>query len=279
MKGYIYETTNLINGKKYIGKHTSQLFDVDYYGSGIALKRALSKYGKENFKVIILEEIEDLDILSTRETYWITKYNAVKDKNYYNNSYGSENEGWSGVNQMFKDNPEKWKASRLKSSKSQTGQTKSQETRNKISKALKGKSKSKSHISNLRESKRVYWKNATEEQRLKIGHNFGTFGKPSAIKGLTVETSDVVKKARDNMMKTKNSIEWKTTKGIEARKNLSKTRIERGLAKGKNNPMYGTHTTYVSNVELDLVKRIKIEELNDYLLNGWINCNIHKMKK
>ena len=34
MKGYIYETTNLINGKKYIGKHKSNKFDHNYYGSG-----------------------------------------------------------------------------------------------------------------------------------------------------------------------------------------------------------------------------------------------------
>ena len=34
MYGYIYETTNLINGKKYIGKKASTKFLEDYYGSG-----------------------------------------------------------------------------------------------------------------------------------------------------------------------------------------------------------------------------------------------------
>ncbi len=42
MKGYIYETINLINGKKYIGKHKSSKFDNTYFGSGIALKRVKS---------------------------------------------------------------------------------------------------------------------------------------------------------------------------------------------------------------------------------------------
>ena len=99
MYGYIYETTNLINGKKYIGKHKSNKFDSNYYGSGTGILKAIEKYGKENFKVIILEEIDtnqkDLDC---KEVYYIEKYNAVKNELYYNNSYGGENEGWFGVN-------------------------------------------------------------------------------------------------------------------------------------------------------------------------------------
>lgn len=109
MFGYIYETTNLINGKKYIGKHKSNKFDTNYLGSGIALKRAINKYGKENFEVGIIEEIntnqEDLDL---REMYYIKKYNAVKDKNYYNHSYGGENEGWDGVNKAINISGRPW---------------------------------------------------------------------------------------------------------------------------------------------------------------------------
>jgi group I intron endonuclease len=279
MIGYIYETTNLINGKKYIGKHKSCNFDKNYYGSGIGLKRALNKYGKENFKIVILEEIEtnqkDLDL---REVYWIEYFDAVKSKNYYNNSYGGENEGWSGVNKMFRENSDKWKAKVEKSAKTQTGQKRSFETKQKISKSLKGKSKSEEHIKHLRDAKLKFWENASEDLKKRMGYNFGTLGKQSPIKGLNAENSEYVRKARDNMMKTKNSEEWKQTKGLESRKKLSKTRKERGLAKGKNNPMYGTKTVYVSNIKQNKVKRINLGDLDNYLLDGWIKGNIHKMK-
>ena len=134
MYGYIYETTNLINGKKYIGKHKSNSFDSNYYGSGIALKRALAKYGRENFKVAILEEVEDnkdYKYLSERETYYIKKYNVVKNPLYYNNSYGGENEGWQGVNKAI--NEGSLYINRFK------GRTHSDSNKKKISEALKGR--------------------------------------------------------------------------------------------------------------------------------------------
>ena len=53
MYGYIYLTINLINGKKYIGKHYGELDD-SYLGSGTILQKAINKYGKQNFKKEIL---------------------------------------------------------------------------------------------------------------------------------------------------------------------------------------------------------------------------------
>ena len=49
----IYQTTNLINGKKYIGKDANN--NPNYIGSGADLKIAIKEYGKHNFKKEIIE--------------------------------------------------------------------------------------------------------------------------------------------------------------------------------------------------------------------------------
>jgi len=46
----VYKTTNLINGKIYVGLHVTDNLEDDYLGSGSQLKLAVKKYGKENFK-------------------------------------------------------------------------------------------------------------------------------------------------------------------------------------------------------------------------------------
>jgi len=70
---YIYKTTNLINSKVYIGKSEKE-FTQDYLGSGVLLSKAIKKYGKENFKVELLEKCNTLDLLNDREKFWINEY-------------------------------------------------------------------------------------------------------------------------------------------------------------------------------------------------------------
>ena len=50
----VYLITNLINGTCYIGKHTTENPMDRYMGSGLVIRQALNKYGKENFEKKIL---------------------------------------------------------------------------------------------------------------------------------------------------------------------------------------------------------------------------------
>ena len=82
----IYCTTNLINGKKYIGKEVTPT--KHYKGSGKILKQAIKKYGKDNFKKEILATTNDIKFLSELEEYYIDYYGANKSDLFYNITKG-----------------------------------------------------------------------------------------------------------------------------------------------------------------------------------------------
>lgn len=79
---YVYKTTNLINGKIYIGAHKSKR--KNYLGSGKILKQAIRKYGRDNFTNIIIEHCDSEEIMFEREKYWIKYYESQNPNIGYN---------------------------------------------------------------------------------------------------------------------------------------------------------------------------------------------------
>lgn len=82
MKYIIYKITNTKNGKIYIGKHQTNNVNDSYFGSGIALGRAIKKHGKKWFTKEVLhvfdnelqmnekeKELVNEEFLSTSNTY------------------------------------------------------------------------------------------------------------------------------------------------------------------------------------------------------------------
>ena len=92
MNHYVYEITNLVNGKKYIGKRSCKcpIEEDKYMGSGILISKSIKKYGKENFRKDILEICNSEEMAFEREKYWIKHYNAVESREFYNIKDGGE---------------------------------------------------------------------------------------------------------------------------------------------------------------------------------------------
>lgn len=99
MKGKIYKITNKINSKVYVGqtmktlkerfqKHCWGTTEKDSYHLNMAIKKAIRKYGKENFTIELIEEVEQ-DKLDEREVYWISFYNSYYKG--YNCTLGGQN--------------------------------------------------------------------------------------------------------------------------------------------------------------------------------------------
>lgn len=107
MKQYfIYLTTNLINGKKYIGQHYGEITD-DYLGSGTLITKSIQKYGKENFSREILKICSNREETDIYEKYFIEQMNAVEDENFYNLQEGGSNgDGWRACQRWLENHPE-----------------------------------------------------------------------------------------------------------------------------------------------------------------------------
>ena len=76
MNHIVYVTTNLLNGKKYVGVHSTVRIDDGYLGSGLLIRRAIAKYGKENFRREILQICENREESLEREKFWIAELNT-----------------------------------------------------------------------------------------------------------------------------------------------------------------------------------------------------------
>lgn len=128
--GFIYITTNIINGRKYIGQKVFKYNWQNYLGSGIALKNAIKKYGRKNFYKEIIAIAYSQQELNDLEIEFIKNHNAVNSENYYNIAYGGDS-GNTGLHHS--------EETKRKISKFFKGKTKSEETKRNMSKAQKGK--------------------------------------------------------------------------------------------------------------------------------------------
>lgn len=85
----VYCIHNSINGKNYIGQTVTSLKDRFYQhiykrSNCRYLKRAIDKYGKENFYIFEIDSASSLEELHSKEEYWINKYESYNSSMGYN---------------------------------------------------------------------------------------------------------------------------------------------------------------------------------------------------
>ena len=88
----IYQITNIVNGKIYIGQHITTNIDDNYFGSGDLLKRAQAKYGLDKFVKTILFELQNKEEMNLLEKCVVTE-DFCKRKDVYNIKLGGAG-GW-----------------------------------------------------------------------------------------------------------------------------------------------------------------------------------------
>jgi group I intron endonuclease len=116
MKGVIYCYHCIPTGKKYIGqtrnekkRKTNHFYSSKYTKDNNKFYNAIRKYGWENFIYGVIGEFDILD-LNTRETYYIEKYNTIKEGYntltvgvYSNSNHVSWNKGKRNLYKMSEE--------------------------------------------------------------------------------------------------------------------------------------------------------------------------------
>lgn len=171
----IYKTTNLINGKIYIGKDSRNR--KDYFGSGSLLNRAIKKYEIVNFKKDIIEICFSLEELNIREIYWIKYYDSTNKQIGYNilpggeggdtftNSPNKENTRINLRNSSairFTNETEDEKNIRINKLK---GKKRTKETKDKISKGNSNKKRTKEMTDKISKSIKIYFNSEKGKQQ------------------------------------------------------------------------------------------------------------------
>lgn len=234
MYGYIYLTHDSLNNKFYIGQHKFvnikfikpnnrfdkyyldmyekshgfRLFYIDpkYIGSGTYLKRAIKKYGKENFYIADILGIADSKWeLDDLEQFFIRDY---RQRNYdlYNIAKG----GRGGLNKLLYG-----KANGM------YGKHLSEEHKEKISKALKGRKYSKREYE-IHKNSRKPWKHSEEIKRhlSKVAK-----GRTSPTKGksMSLEQKQKISESLKNYFKTSKGIKQRQEHSLKISKNQERS--------------------------------------------------------
>lgn len=140
--GYIYMLIDNRNGKKYVGKHNGN--KGYYWSSGLIPNRIAEKYGREIFDRLILEDnIDDIDLLNSREQYYIKEYNTLKEG--YNMTIGGD----GGGHWIYAKTKEELDEIRKKKSNKLKNRVFTDETRKKMSESAKKKIFTEEHKLNI----------------------------------------------------------------------------------------------------------------------------------
>ena len=143
MHGIIYKATNLVNGKIYVGQTVQPLAarQKQHAKAKEMFGQAIRKHGAENFCFIVIDTAEDKTSLNNKEAFWISFFNSTAPQGY-NLTIGGD-----ALTTFLPEVLAKMSASRLgkkctvatrdKISKANTGKTRTAEARAKMSAAAK----------------------------------------------------------------------------------------------------------------------------------------------
>lgn len=159
MYGYIYLTTNNINGKMYVGQKVSKRYVSTYYGSGKLLKEAIKEYGKDNFSNKIIDTADSATELADKERFYVEYYKSRYGDECYNMVSGG---GGNSIRYLSDSEYEEFREKMTKINKERCSQ---EDFKQKISKASSTRFSDEIERKKQSERSRKAWSNPELRQK------------------------------------------------------------------------------------------------------------------
>ena len=235
----IYKITNQINGKIYIGQTVQPLIKrwqnhLSTSSGCLALKAAIEKYGRENFKIEEIQSTNTLDELNKAEEYWVDKLNTLAP-NGYNLKTGGDNS------------------------------IPSKETRLKMSKASKGQ---------IPWNKGLTKKDPRVAKYVRYGKETSAYGKVSPMKGKKHTEEAKRKMSESQMgRKHSNKTKQKMSEAHKGRVKTKAHRLNLSKSL-KNKPKSRSHRKKISDMNKKQIKCVENNIIYSCAKDAAVNLNI-----
>ena len=251
-----YITTNKINGKRYVGAHSTNNINDGYLGGGKIIGQAIKKYGKENFTRDVLNRTLTSKEAFHNEKFLIEMYNTLVPNGYNLSPTGGTNIPGCSFH--------------------------SKETKKLMSESTIGNT-------NVRGRKFIYNKELNIEKRVKeedltyyLDNGYELKRRPFTSEHIENITSNIGylwiynKKLNKEKQIKKEEISQYLNNGYELRRRpFSEEHIKK--FKG-NTPVKGRRR--IHNKELNKEKFVKEKELKQYFEKGWeLGCSKESIEK
>jgi len=276
---YFYKITNVANGHFYYGVHSTDNLNDNYMGSGVRLHLAYKKYGIENFKKEIIKFFDTVDEAYQCEAEVVNEY-LVRDPNCYNlqegggfhtNNLVTVKDKNGNCFDVFTDDPrylsgelvgvtkEKFTAKDKNGNFYHINKNDERFKTGELVGVAKGYARYKDKDDNV-----IYC--STDDDRVKTGELINFFVDKVIVKDKH-NNCYAVSITDERYISGELVPIWKGRKHNEETR--SKMSISHQLNKdqqGEKNSQYGTCWIYNDSESI----KIKKEDLNKYLSNGWI---------
>ncbi len=289
MKYTIYKITNIINGMFYIGKHQTLNINDNYFGSGFYLRRAIKKYGKENFKKEILFIFDNEDQMNKKERELVNE-KLINDPLCYNMMLGGEGgDTWSRLGRKHSEETKKKISQKVQQYLQNAGEE-GHLRRSNAAKIFNAKIKSdpirfaqiqkkRSETMRKKKIKRSCKSFQSETSRKKISESlkahYDKIGRKTPIKNPMPYKSINAqgKKVKVYLNDEEHTVyecdlQWYLNNGWIKGRNPNNKKPHAYTEDAKNNSS-GKGKFVVNNPNTSEVKRINPSELLTYLNNGW----------